>query len=269
MNIKKYFFIVAAVLLLGGNKLFAQIGGLSGSKLISYTVDVVDDRKIECEPAFYYLASDKYWDNEHHLTGRFSTSDSIEKNSGMGFRFTYGLWDKMEVGLSVTSVISSASVGLRYVILQKDKYALAAMTGLNIPLGNGVFNKNIRFAERAFAAGAGAVGTINPNSNLSIDLQAQYMGYLEKTADDDKGGLYLSADAGYYIMNHTFQLIGAAGFYSVKNKEGSHQVVTLDPGFTVETGKSFIIVVGFPFDVYGKNEAKNTGFSFALTITLD
>ena len=35
------------------------------------------------------------------------------------------------------------------------------------------------------------------------------------------------------------------------------------------TGKNFIIVMGFPFDVYGKNEAKNRGFTFALTITFD
>ena len=187
----------------------------------------------------------------------------------MGFRFTYGLWDKMEIGLSITSVISSASLGLRYVIVQKDNYALAGMTGVNIPLGNGVFNKNIRFAERAFSAGIGAVSTISPTPNLSIDIQAQYMGYLEKTADNDKGGLYLSSDAGYYIMNHTFQLIGAAAFSSVKNNNGNHQVITLDPGFTVETGRNFIIVVGFPFDIYGKNEAKNAGFSFALTITLE
>ncbi len=263
------FLPVVLFLLMSGSGLYAQIGGLSGSKLISYTVDVVDDKKIEFEPSFYYLVSTKYWDNNHHLTDRFSTPDSLETNSGMGFRFTYGLWDKMEIGLSVTSVISNASIGLRYVVVQKEKYALAAMAGADIPLGSGVYNKNIRFAERALSAGAGVVGTIEPNQNLSVDLQVQYMGYLVETADRDKGGFYLSGDVGYYIWNHTFQLIGAANYSSIKNSMGNHSVVTLDTGFTVETGKNFIVVVGFPFDVYGKNEAKNGGFSFALTITLD
>jgi hypothetical protein len=261
--------LLFAVILVASGNVFSQIGGLSGSKLISYCVDVVDDKKIEFEPVFYHFASSKYWNADGELHDLYSTPDSIRKATGMGFRFTYGMFDKLEVGMAFSTDMEMGAFGIRYIVLQKKKSALALMGGLNLPLGNSTFDKRIRLAENTLSTGLGAVATFDFTQNLSLDVNAQYMFFLSETVDNDKGKLIFSADLGYYVFNHTLQLVGAAGFSSIKNGEGNHSVLTLNPGFTVETAKNFIIVMGFPFDVYGTNEAKNRGFTFALTITLD
>ena len=264
-----YKLILLLLLAVMGNSAFSQIGGLSGSKLISYTVDVVDNKKIEFEPAFYHFTSSKEWDGASRLQNCYSTPDSMAYTTGMGFRFTYGLWNKMEMGLSVSTDLDAASMGVRYVLFQKQKGALAVMGGLNIPLGNAPANRKIHHAGNTPTTGVGIVGTLDFSPRLSLDANAQYMGYLTKVDGQNTSGYYLSTDIGYYFFDHTLQLIGSAGFFNTHDNTGNHQVLELDPGFTVETGKNFIIVVGFPFDVYGKNSTKNSGFSFALTITLE
>ena len=92
-------------------QLFGQIGGISGSKLRSYCVDVVDHHHIEFEPAFYYGQSRRNWNNDSKLQNSFLTSDSINRYSGVGMRFTYGLFDKLEVGVSIPLDMKTGSFG--------------------------------------------------------------------------------------------------------------------------------------------------------------
>ncbi len=256
------------ILLTSCESSFSQIGGLSGSKLISYTVDVVDNKNIEFEPSFYHFEASQYWNSHHRLQNLYTTPDTIRMITGMAFRFTYGMWNKLETGLSVSTDLSLCSFGIRYILMQKQKTGIAFITGVNIPFGNRSLNKKIRLAENTLSAGAGIVSTFSFTNNLSFDINAQYMRFLSETEDHDKGRFFFSGDIGYYIFKHTLQFIGSTGFSTINNDEGSHQVLIFEPGFTVETGKNFIIVIGFPFDVYGKNEVKNRGFTFALTITL-
>jgi len=247
----------------------AQIGGLSGSKLGSLTVGVVSDKKIEFEPSFFHARSSQYWDNNKNLSNIYSTNDSLKVVTGFGFRFTYGLWDKLELGLSVSTDLSAASLGMRYAFLQKDKYGIAAIAGLNMPLGNRTIDQTIRATGNIPQMGLGLVGTYNFSENLSLDFTGQYLHFLEETNDLDKGGIYLNSDLGYYVFNHQLQLIGGLGYHFIRNKIGSHQILTVFPGITVETGNNYIIVISVPFDVYGQQENKNMGFNFALTLTFN
>ncbi len=268
MNLfKKSVFLLAVIFASG--KLYSQIGGLSGSKLISYTVDVVDDKKMEFEPAFYHFASSRYWDADGNLQNIYTIPDSVRHITGMGFRFTYGMADKFEAGFSFATDLKMGFFGAKYIVFQKNKIGAALITGINVPLGNQTYDKRIRLAESSTLIGVGGITTVEFNDNFSLDVNAQYMFYLTETVDNDRGKIFVSADAGYYVFNHTLQLIGSTAFSCIKNNEGSHQVFTINTGATVETGKNFIIVIGVPFDVYGKNEAKNIGFTFALTLTFD
>ena len=247
----------------------AQIGGLSGSKLGSFTVDVVDNKKVEFEPGFFHARSNKYWDKDSKLNNMYSTSDSMKVVTGMNFRFTYGLWNKLEVGASISTDVSKISLGIRYAFLQKEKYGLALITGLNVPLGNRTIDQTIRATGNIPQFGLGIVSSYSFSENFSLDFTGQFIHFLEETNDKDKGGLLLNMDAGYYILNHQLQLIGGMAYRYVRNNQGGHQVLTVLPGITVETGKSYILVFAVPFDVAGKLENKNLGFSFALTLTFD
>jgi len=249
--------------------LFGQIGGLSASKIGSFCTDVVDHKKIEFEPGFFHSRSSQYWNNNGDLKSIYSTSDSIKHVTGFYFRFTYGLWDKVEFGLALSTDLATSQWGVRYAFLQKEKYGLALISGVNIPFGNRTIDQKVRATNNLMQAGFGLVGTYNFNENFSIDFTGQYLHFLQETDDNDRGGLYLNTDLGYYLWDHQLQLVSGFSFHNVSNDVGSHQALTIIPGITVETGNNYIIVLSVPFDVYGKRESKNVAFSFALTLTFD
>ena len=248
---------------------FAQVGGLSGSKLGSYTVDVVDDKKIEFEPNFGHARASHYYDNSGNLHSIYSTSDSLKVVTAMSFRFTYGLWDKIEMGMSISTDVSAASFGFRYSFLQKEKYGLSLMTGINVPLGNRSLDQTVRATGNIPQFGIGMVGSYSFTDDLSIDFTGQYAHFLKKTDDNDKGGIYINTDLGYYILDHKLQFIGGLGYHYITNNVGSHQILTVFPGITVEASNNFIMVFSIPFDVYGQRENKNVAFNFALTLTFN
>jgi hypothetical protein len=90
----------------------SQVGGISGSKLAAYCVDVVDHKKLEFEPAFFHARSKKQWDGQGNLNDLYETPDSVRYRTGLYFRFTYGLWDKLEIGgqVSIEQAISNWGV---------------------------------------------------------------------------------------------------------------------------------------------------------------
>ncbi|OYT10933.1 MAG: hypothetical protein B6I18_06495 [Bacteroidetes bacterium 4572_112] len=247
----------------------AQIGGLSSSKLSALSADVVNDKNMEFEPGFRSSRSNKYFDSDGNTQDMFSTSDSVKHVTGMAFRFTYGLWDKFEIGMSVSTDLSLVNIGTKYEFINKENLSIAAIAGLNVPMGNGTVNESIRATTNVMQAGVGGVVSYILNDRISADFTAQYVHFIKSTIDNNTGGVYLNGDVGYYFFDNNFKLITGFGFYSINNDIGSHQALTVYPGFTVESGKDYFIACSFPFDVYGKNEAKNVAFNFTLTLTFD
>jgi len=267
MNLYKSFLIVFLISI--SSLSIAQIGGLSASKLGSFSVGVVPNNMIEFEPSFTHYSSRHYWDNNSDKQNIFSTTDSVRNISEMSFRFSYGLWDKLELGVSVAPNVSMSSWGLRYILYNSDKVGFAAITGMNIPLGNQTIDKKIRVAEDILSIGAGGVMTYNFNENFSADFTGQYLYHIEETAKHDKNSIFLNLDFGYYILNHQLQFATGVAYRSVYDDDGVHNALTITPGITIETGKRFIIVLYFPVDIIGKNEIINNGFGFALTLLID
>ena len=114
----------------------AQVGGISGSKLDAYCVDVVDHHKIEFEPAFFHFSSRATWDDDGHLEDIYGSSDSVFHNTGINFRFTYGLWDKLEIGASISTDLQVSNWGARYILYQNNKVGVAVIAGANIGTRN-------------------------------------------------------------------------------------------------------------------------------------
>lgn len=264
----KYFFILL-ILMITSILGYAQIGGLSGSKLDAFCVDVVDHHKVEFEPAVYHFESHYEWDKDGKLVDRFHSSDSIKQITGMAFRFTYGLWNKLELGMSISTDFELSYWGARYVLVNKQKFGFALMAGAKIPFGNKTIDRSLRYSNNLSSVGAGIVASSQLNKDFSIDFNAQYMTYVGTTAEGNKGSYYLNADAGYYFFSHQLQLIAGFG-YQISRFDGfDNKILTFYPGITVETGKNYIIVLAVPFDIYGVNAEKVGGISLALTLTFD
>jgi len=264
MQYLKYLILVLLLTLFSIS--YGQIGGLSASKLGSFSVGVVPSHKIELEPSFSHFRSKYYWDNDYNRKSIFTTTDSVRNISAMSFRFTYGLWDKLELGVSVSPDVSMSNWGVRYIVYENDKLGLAAITGMNIPLGNQTIDKKLRLADNLLSLGVGGVMSYSFSENFSTDFTAQYQFRLEESAHHDKNAMFFNLDFGYYILKHQLQLATGFGYRGVQDDDGNHNVFTITPGITIETGETFIVVLYAPFDVIGKNEVVNNGFGFALTL---
>ncbi len=261
--------LLISLLLVISTTLFGQIGGLSSSKIISLTAAVLPDKTIEYEPGFFLFRASEYWDANSDLQNIYSSSDSITLVSGMYFRVTYGLWDKLEVGVSISNDLSETQWGIRYKLLQNEKIGLAIISGMNLPWGNKPLSSKLRVSSNIPKVGFGVVGSVYSSTKLSFDFSAQYLNYIQKPDDNDRGEFILSLDAGYYILNNQILLLTAANYRLVNNVAISHSVLTIAPGFSVETGRNYAIAIAFPMDVYGKNENKNMALTFALTLSFN
>lgn len=260
--------LIIAIITISSNT-FGQIGGLSASKLSSQTAAVVPNKTIEFEPGFYHSRSSQYWDANSNLQNTYSSPDSVSLITGMYFRITYGLWDKIELGVSISNDLSQSDWGLRYNFLNNDKIGMAIISGVNLPWGNKLIDERLRVNSNIAKAGFGFVGSIYSTENLSFDFSGQYMHFIRQTTDNDKGGYYFSFDAGYYIFKKQYQIMAAAEYHHINNNNKAHEVLSFIPGFSIETGNRYIIVIGFPMDIYGKRETKNTAVNFALTLNFD
>jgi len=264
----KNFFLILGIILISKN-ISAQIGGISGSKISAVCVDVVDNKKVEFEPGIFYSTSKYFWDNSETLKNRYNSTDSINHFTGMNFRLTYGLWDKLEFGGSISTELTESNLGLRYVIMQNKKIGVAAITGANIPLGNKPIDNAIKTTQNTISAGLGFVMSVQFNDNLSLDFNAQGQSFLNETEEKHKGSYYLNADAGYYLFAHQLQLITGFGYQYSKFENFNNNLLTIYPGLTIETGKNYILVLSCPFDISGKNTDKSLGINFALTFTFE
>jgi len=247
----------------------SQVGGISASKIGAVSVDVVDNKKIEFEPGFFHVVSKNVWDSDGHLENLFSSDDSVRHSTGIYFRFTYGLWDKLEIGASISTDLQRSKWGMRYIVYSKEKLGFALIAGANIPFDNKEIDKSIRLSDNLTSIGGGAVMTTQFSENFSLDVNAQYQAFTQKTDKKHKGSYFLNADLGYYVFKHQLQFVGGLGYQQSIFEKFTDEVLTVYPGITVETGKNYIIVISAPFDIYGKNSIKNRGVSFALTLTFD
>lgn len=267
--INKYTLLIISILLLFSLKINAQVSGLSNSKLGVYNAGVISNHNVEFEPAFFHIVSKKTWDENGHLNDGYGSSDSAFHSTGLNFRFTYGLWDKLEIGTSISTDLQMSNWGLKYLVFSKNKIGLAILAGANIPFGNKVVDKSVRLADNITSVGGGGVITAQFSDKLSVDFAAQYMAFIQTTSEKHHGSYYINSEVGYYILNGKLQLIAGMGYQHSGFDTFTSSTLTFYPGVTIETGNNYVIVIGAPFDIYGRNSTRNNSFAVALTLTFN
>jgi len=244
----------------------AQINGLSASKLNSFCFDPVNKHELEFEPGFSYAISRNYWDNEGRSVQSFSGNDSLLAESGLRYRFTYGLTDRLEMGVTVTGDMEMSYWGIKYKIWETEKTGIAAIGGLNYPFGTGV--RDSKRDEDVPHAGLGSVITWMPAENFSVDAFLQGSLGIQHHEGALKNYYAAGADAGYYLCNGRLQLAAALGFQHYDFGSYKQSLLTFYPGVTIETGKDFIITLIHSVDLAGKNcyQQRVTDVSFTFTL---
>ncbi len=94
--------------------IYAQIDGISNSKVVVPGTETVGVGIFEFEPAFEFFSPKSEWDSNSNLV----TYDSSSTESSYGFRFTKGVRENLEVGMIIPSDVSSFEFWTEMVILE-------------------------------------------------------------------------------------------------------------------------------------------------------
>ncbi|GBD90727.1 hypothetical protein BMS3Abin04_01446 [bacterium BMS3Abin04] len=245
------------------NVLIAQVSGISASKLSAVNTATVPENTLEFEPSFLLGFSSKLWNEEGNLIHSFDGKNSLETTSQLNFRFTYGVINKLEAGVSIPGDASSLSVGLKYNFLNWDKNSFAFLAGFNTPLGNKIYtisNKTNSVDEFDNSLATGIVCSRSFTKNLSLDLNFESQFHIDNTTGIPD--YFINADLGYYL--NKIQLILGLYYMSISHVKNSKKL-TINIGTTIERNDDFILVLNFPVDIYGINTKQFWGFAFAFT----
>lgn len=268
-KIKTLFFLLILFIIANNKSVYAQIGGISASKLATLNSATVGHKTIEFEPAFGSSWSNSYFDADGKSQGYFPNNDRITNESELGFRFSYGASEGLEIGMAVPFSADAVSFGSKYNFLEKNKLSVSALLGYNkilnatLPTGNRVYE------ESDLIVGGFAL-TYAFDDAFSIDFDYQAQKAKGKTLDKHKLDNFINLDIGYYVFEWLQPVVGFNhGSNAFDNDLLNASSTDLNLGFTIEPANNFLMVINTPITLAGKNTDKVVGFGFALTITLD
>ncbi|MCK5538964.1 MAG: hypothetical protein KAI79_19225 [Bacteroidales bacterium] len=265
----KKFFILSSILLTF-NYAIGQVSGLSASKLGTLCTVTVPAQTIEFEPFFEYATSTSIFDLDGNTQELFLSSDSSQFFSSTGFRFSYGLAENLEIGVSLPVDVSTVGFGAKYKLPLDGNLTLGILAGYNSIVGNDIYVRRNAVHESTSAVVGGIIMTYEFTEKFSFDFNAQYQKHLNTTDAGHDQGLFLGSDFGYYLIENVNFITGFNYSYiGHEVSENNAHLLTVNPGIAIEKAENFILVLNSPIDLMGKNEYKTIGFGLALTIILD
>ena len=264
----KKLFLMGALALIVMNAT-AQVQGVSAEKIGAVNPSVVLLRNVEFEPAFGYLWSKKTFDDNGKLIPLSKETDSINILRALGFRFTYGFAKNFEAGGLITSDLNNFSLGVKYRLFAHKKFSGAALLGTTFSNESDIVLRNTGFFGKTASLAGGFSFANKLGKHFSVDYDFQYQNLFDgyKSYADN---YYIHADAGYMLKGNHLMIAGLAWQYNhYKYDKKDAYLLTLNLGTAIMTGRTFILVFNFPFDLIGKNTDRFNGLTFALTIILD
>lgn len=273
--LKKHYRIVYIQILFLTLPGFAQVGGVSASKLQTATVETIQKNTMEFEPAFVSIFFRKGWDENGNLINLSKNGDSLFVESVFAFRLTFGVGENLEIGAIFPTDASSLSIGAKYRLMEGKNFSYGLLFGLNSPLGNTsykLYRKSLGMILYNLTIAAGAVMSYQFDEKLSIDTDFQYQRYIEKNIENQfhNYDIFIDLDCGYYFVPDIQAIIGFNYFRLNRDGvKGLNSKLTINTGFTIEKAKNFLIVLNLPYDIYGINTSNTMGFGFAVTMTVD
>jgi len=230
--------------------LYSQISGISASKLVVINSETVPTNNIEFEPSFNFSVSKQ---------------DSLITNSGFGFRFSYGLNSKTEIGISIPVNLNTLNWGIKYHLHDYNKISTALIAGIqNSLIVNESENNNYMSLFNSFSTGTAI--TYKINNKISIDIDNQFQTYFYNP--EKNYNIFLNSEIGYFISEGLQLACGLQ--YGNNHLYGNvYNELIINSGITVEKAENFILVMNFPYKVKNTNTASAIGFNMALTVLID
>ena len=243
--------------------IFAQISGISNSKVVVPGAETVAVGIFEFEPAFESFASSSVWNSD----GKLAELNINIVESSHGFRFTTGLIKNLEVGMILPSDVSSLNFGLKWLFWNRNDLSVALQSGLNFDAAIGTFQKE---EGRGKVFGSGIVLTYEPGENYSVDSDISVSFYsndidgqpVGHSGTFDIGASYRLLNNFYGVAEYNFKWIA---FDNIKfdSKKGNGLA-----GFTFNASQSAKVIMGLKYDIHGSNNPKGMKFIAAFTFLI-
>ncbi len=237
--------------------LHSQIGAtLSSNMLVTYDASTIPENTIQLEPTFNHKRSLGYYDNH----GDFINTTGATIFSNLFYRASYGLTKNLEIGAGINNQLTQLNLAAKYHLIGNERFGLAILSGVNSDITTGV--RLLSSLDKQFIIGLTNQFQINKDLSFNLSLQLQD----ERTYEGLD--LFLNYELAYAISN-SISLIGGLGYNHYSNSNlMSSRLFSLFPGFVIEKNNFNIVFQGL-FDLAGKNAISSTGFSFAITQSLD
>lgn len=196
---------------------------------------------------------------------RFESTDSLEHNTNLTFRTTYGVSRNAEVGFLLNSDLSQMGLAGKIRFLQTGKNELAWLAGYHYERQGEQESNPGKPENISHSAVAGLSWTTFLSENWSVDTDFQWQtDYFQQNTGTQ---IFFNADAGCFIKPGLQAIMGISYNRGWGNTEPEiRELTTLNLGGSIETGENFLLIFGFPIDLYGRNEICQTGFVFAVTM---
>lgn len=247
----------------------AQVFGVSASKLATINAIPVTKNHIEFEPSVHFNYASRRYNELGKPENIYLNNDSIDINSCMNFRFTYGINSRWEIGMMIPADVSGFSLGTKYLITSIQNISMSGLLGLNAATNSVICKINPDYDKALKLAGGMAI-TWQLSDVFSIDMDNQFQIALNTTEEKHQFDYFFNIDAGYYV-NKYLQPVIALNYYMSGFQESTlnSELMIINPGITIEPAERFLMVINIPISILGKNHSVIYGFGFALTIMLN
>lgn len=241
---------------------FAQISGISNSKVVLPESGTVPAGTFEFEPAFEVFRSNQEWNQDGSL---LNLGNRITE-SALGFRLTAGFKHNIEAGLIVPQDASSLNFGLKWQFRSGGDASLALQSGVNFDTKSGV---RVNGEKTAKIIGSGLVLTYIISEDLSIDSDftiSHHSNDMEDEPVDLSGTVNLGI--GYYLHENFQGVVELNSAWARFVNSGSSSKTSGVLGFTYNASELTKVIMGVKYDLFVSNNNKGIAYIGAFTFVI-
>ena len=241
---------------------FAQISGISNSKIVVPASETVPAGAFEFEPAFEVFRSNQKWDQD----GNLFNLNSRTTESALGFRLTAGFSHNIEAGLIVPQDASSLNFGLKWQFRSGGDASLALQSGINFDTESGVRSNE---AKTAKIIGSGLVLTYIISEKVSVDSDFT-ISYHSNDMEDEpvNWSNTLNIGIGYFLHENFQGIVELNSAWARFVNSGSTSKTSGVFGFTYNASELTKVIMGVKYGLFGSNNDKGIAYIGAFTFVI-
>ena len=225
----------------------AQIGGISGSKLLVPDAEPVEKGRFEFEPTVSVFSYSKEFDPLWNVKPLKGNSES----SSLQLRITLGAMECLEVGTSFSTDMKEILLGSKAVLFSGHKSSMALLGGLSLPAGNKSADDTLNVSPSVYSFSLGTTLSNQISDKSSVDAFLSYSSYVHNPQYN--GLLNFGTSFGFWLLDNLQAIVELDGYSSFNSSLYSAKF-SFVPGITYTFSDKLILVMGDQLDLWGKND---------------